>query len=608
MKSRVLHYTYILVLFFSCACQPGRKETQAKTSSGTLKRLSYQRLEIKPEEIRKYIIEHCEQSKVQTPIAISIKLFYKKKETFLWLGKYMLAPQADSLLFRLENSSAHGLNPETFYLSNIKNGLKKISTLKLGKGDNINRILAEIEYKLTSAYLHYVCGLSFGFTDPHKIFNNMEDEEEKNGKPLKKLLNGKTPKKELYSIPLDSCDNDFTNKALNYAEKGDAVAFLDSVQPKNIFYVRLQKELERVKQLKEQAFPQIPNIGDTLLKIGDKHPIIPLVAQRLIITGELDKKADLSITDQILTQELINAINRFRKENLIATDNSLGNLTIKALNHPPSYYKSRLQVNMERLRWRPKQEKGDRYILINIAAAMLQAIDGKADTLMEMRVCVGSTKNKTPLLTSTFQYVEMNPYWNVPQSIIMKEIIPSYRKDTSYFSKNRFKVYDKEGHEINPHTVNWFNYEQGVPFDIKQDNKDGNSLGRMIFRFPNTHSVYLHDTPARYAFKLNNRAISHGCVRLENPLGFAYFLLDKQSEIIKDRIRLAIGLSALSEKGKKLKDKEGYKELENYTFRTYIPIFMEYYTNFISKDGQLSYCEDSYAFDPPLLKALEQLN
>ena len=127
--------------------------------------------------------------------------------------------------------------------------------------------------------------------------------------------------------------------------------------------------------------------------------------------------------------------------------------------------------------------------------------------------------------------MELNPYWNVPQSIIRKEIIPTYRRDTTYFTRNRMKVYDKNGLQVNPHQVNWAKYAgKGVPYTVKQDNKTGNSLGRIIFRFPNPHSVYLHDTPSRWAFTRNNRAVSHGCVRLQKALDFAFFLLKEPDE------------------------------------------------------------------------------
>lgn len=103
-------------------------------------------------------------------------------------------------------------------------------------------------------------------------------------------------------------------------------------------------------------------------------------------------------------------------------------------------------------------DKGQKYVIANVAAFMLQAINEETDSITEMRICVGSVKNKTPLLSSRIYYMELNPYWNVPQSIIRKEIIPTYRRDTTYFTRNRMKVYDKNGLQVNPHQVNWAKY------------------------------------------------------------------------------------------------------------------------------------------------------
>ncbi|MEG1838591.1 MAG: L,D-transpeptidase family protein [Bacteroidaceae bacterium] len=267
-----------------------------------------------------------------------------------------------------------------------------------------------------------------------------------------------------------------------------------------------------------------------------------------------------------------------------------------------------LRINMERLRWQTQREKTNRYIQVNVAAYMLQAIDVTADSMLEMRICCGSARHKTPLLASSIRYIEMNPYWNVPKTIIKKEIIPAYCRDTAYFTKNNMKVYDKAGMQVDPHAVSWNSYKGYPPFEVKQDNKEGNSLGRIIFRFPNIHDVYLHDTPMKSSFLRERRGVSHGCVRLEQPLNFASFLLKEKDELTVDRIRTAMDLPALSERGKKITKREDYQELKYYSLKEYIPVFLDYYTMYLSKDGKLKYCEDTYVFDPPLLEALDKLN
>ena len=273
------------------------------------------------------------------------------------------------------------------------------------------------------------------------------------------------------------------------------------------------------------------------------------------------------------------------------------------------YYWDCLLLNLERARWQYALDKGKKYVVANVAAFMLQAVNEETDSILEMRICVGSVRNKTPLLSSRIYYMELNPYWNVPQSIIRKEIIPTYRRDTTYFTRNRMKVYDKNGTQVDPHSIKWAKYAgKGVPYTVKQDNKTGNSLGRIIFRFPNPYSVYLHDTPSRWAFMRKNRAVSHGCVRLQKALDFAFFLLEEPDELLEDRIRIAMDLKPISEEGKKLPISAAYRELKHYSLEKYVPLFIDYQTVYLSADNNLMYCDDIYKYDPSLLKAMTDLD
>lgn len=608
MKHPLFCYLCIFLSLILLACQPKKEKPDVTSFAEHPQTRLNPKYQINSTRIRQWIRDQIREDRGRTPVARSMEEFYRTQPSFLWLGSFRIESQVDSLLAYLEKSSEHGLNPERFRLSDIESDLNKLNRLHLEKGENINLLLARLEYNLTAAYLHYVCGMNFGFVDPRPILNNLEVEEGKDGKPLKPSGGGKVAMKELYSEALQSCDSAFLQAALTAAGKRKADSFLRKSGSSSPSYSRLQAELARLERLSADSFPSIPAIGDTLLECGDRSRVVPLVAERLRITGEWIPEHSGTRSGEILTQELMDAVNLFRKENGLAEDTSLGSLTIRALNLPVAYYTDRLRVNLERLRWKPKLSKGDRYVVVNVASFRLQAVDTRADTVLEMKICVGNKRNKTPLLSSTIRYMELNPYWNVPQSIIIREIIPSFRKDTTYFTRNRFKIYDKEGRAVSPHRIDWSKYREGVPFDVKQDNKDGNSLGRMIFRFPNTHSVYLHDTPAKYGFRLDNRAISHGCVRLEKPLDFAYFLMRERDEKNRDRIRLAVGLPALSEEGRKLTGKKGYKELEYYSFKSSVPLFMEYYTVSVLKDGKIRYENDPYLYDKPLLQALDRRN
>lgn len=592
MKRIVLSFLILLVVV--SACKEEKPKSPVVLSLSSFHELVHPSYLINPDSIRQYVrvnLSNASDTMVWDSAMVS---YYAADSAALFWMKDGVGQYADSLLYWLENSHRHGLNPALFNVSDIRTDLERFRSLQLHEDETINHLLARLEYGLTSSYLFYTCGLKYGFISPVQLLNNQEEDAKKKSNTEKQ--------NEPYPIPLKECSKEFALEALASLRQNPFAAFRQA-QPTSPFYLSMQKELARLDSIGEAEFEEIPLIGDTLLKVGERHRIIPLIAGRLMQTGELKQSSG-----DTLTSALLEAVNQFRLTNRLSTDNSIGTYTIRYLNRPLAYYKDHLQINLERARWQYKPEKGSKYVIGNIAAFMLQAFNEEVDSILEMRICCGSVRNKTPLLYSKIYYMELNPYWNVPQNIIRKEIIPSYRRDTTYFTRNRMKVYDRNGNRVNPHDIKWSKYTAGVPFTVKQDNKEGNSLGRIIFRFPNPYAVYLHDTPSRWAFNRSNRAVSHGCVRLERALDFAFFLLEKPDELLEDRIRIAMDIAPKSDEGKKLNRSEAYRELKHYSLKEAIPLFLDYQTMYLAADGKLSYCEDIYKYDDPLLEALNKLN
>lgn len=593
MKRIVLSFLILLVVV--SACKEEKPKSPVVLSLSSFHELVHPAYLINPDSIRQYVRVNLSNANDTMAWDSAMVSYYAADSAALFWMKDGVGQYADSLLYWLENSHRHGLNPALFNVSGIRTDLERFRSLQLHEDETINHILARLEYGLTSSYLFYTCGLKYGFISPVQLLNNQEEDVKKK--------NDTEKQKEPYPIPLKKCSKEFALEALASLGQNPFAAFRQA-QPTSPFYLSMQKELVRLDSIGEAEFEEIPLIGDTLLKVGERHRIIPLIAGRLMQTGELKQQ----VSGDTLTSVLLEAVNEFRLTNRLSTDNSIGTYTIRYLNRPLAYYKDHLLINLERARWQYKSEKGSKYVIGNIAAFMLQAFNEEVDSILEMRICCGSVRNKTPLLYSKIYYMELNPYWNVPQNIIRKEIIPSYRRDTTYFTRNRMKVYDKNGNRVNPHDIKWAKYTAGVPFTVKQDNKEGNSLGRIIFRFPNPYAVYLHDTPSRWAFNRSNRAVSHGCVRLERALDFAFFLLEKPDELLEDRIRIAMDIAPKSDEGKKLNRSEAYRELKHYSLKEAIPLFLDYQTMYLAADGKLSYCEDIYKYDDPLLEALNKLN
>lgn len=265
--------------------------------------------------------------------------------------------------------------------------------------------------------------------------------------------------------------------------------------------------------------------------------------------------------------------------------------------------REKIAVNMERCRWRtPRPQK--KYVWVNLAAMTLYAVDEEKETSLAMKVCGGNLKHKTPLLTSEIQRVDMNPYWNIPYSIIKKEIAPLHAQDIAYFTRNRIRIFDKStGEEIDPSLATADLLKSGT-CHLRQDNGEGNSLGRLIFRFPNNFSVYLHDTNNKGAFLRNNRAISHGCIRLEKPLELAIFLMENPQEKEIDEIRMAIDLPPLKAKGTPVERKEENLKSKTHRFNPPIPVYLVYYTLYPNPRGELEHAQDVYGYDKIILKKI----
>ncbi|MES2827886.1 MAG: L,D-transpeptidase family protein [Bacteroidota bacterium] len=292
-------------------------------------------------------------------------------------------------------------------------------------------------------------------------------------------------------------------------------------------------------------------------------------------------------------------------------------------------------VNMERQRWKlPKL--GDEYVEVNIPDFSLTWFN-KGDTLSHMNVCVGGkreddyaakiqqylkTKNlddkpknhETPILYSKFNAIQVNPIWNIPVSIARSEIYYMAMKDPYYLSNNNIKVYYKGREVMDPDTIQWNKYpREKLPFQFKQGSGDGNALGKFKFIFDNNSSVYLHDTNNKTAFKYTNRAISHGCVRVERPLEFAENLIKDKYEY--DLLRMEVNLPPVD-----TTKMERYKQIlakKSDTLKTFtlkpkwfgvkkqIPIVINYLTAW-AQDGIVQYRPDVYQLDETLYNAMRK--
>jgi murein L,D-transpeptidase YcbB/YkuD len=294
----------------------------------------------------------------------------------------------------------------------------------------------------------------------------------------------------------------------------------------------------------------------------------------------------------------------------------------------------RIISNMERCRWHHKKQpaKDQRYVFVNIPSQQLWAI--RPDSVFSMRICCGAWGTKTPLLVSAINRVELNPEWKIPFNIVRDEV-SHHAGDSAYFARHNYYIM-KGGSEVSAKSVTPAQMRAGG-YRVAQRSGAGNSLGRIIFRFPNQFDVYLHDTNNRSAFNAERRTVSHGCVRVQRPFDLAMFVLPDATERLLDEMRISIDLKPESEWGKnymkereelKARRAEAEKVAENnseeavelppspdkkYPTRLkstvsvdHVPVIIDYYTLYPNPEtGKWETWRDRYEYDKAIIEYIK---
>jgi murein L,D-transpeptidase YcbB/YkuD len=257
-------------------------------------------------------------------------------------------------------------------------------------------------------------------------------------------------------------------------------------------------------------------------------------------------------------------------------------MALAAERQAPTGRLEQLEMNLERWRWAPR-DLGDRYVLINVPAYQMQVMEGDTPVLA-MRIIVGASETQTPLFSDEMTYVVFSPYWNIPSSILAEETLPRVAKDPEYLQRNNIEVVGTSGDGVvDASSIDWSDEEATKGLRFRQAPGPENALGLVKFIFPNHFNVYLHDTPGDKLFFEDERALSHGCIRVEQPVALATYVLREQPQWTEPRIRKA--MSQQHEQTVKLKDG--------------LPVHIGYWTAWADADGKtVTYTDDPYGIDP----------
>jgi murein L,D-transpeptidase YcbB/YkuD len=492
-----------------------------------------------------------------------LPVFYRRRNYRpAWIRADGYLPIIDQLNGAIRRASRVGLDPSSYHLSAIEGLIIHIADQKLAEIEPDQQSLIDLELLSTDSYLMLASHLAGGRVNPETIHTEWMVTQ---------------PEFDLAAA---------LQKALDRNNLQDA---LTDLQPSHPGYGALAAMLERYRLL-DLRLSRAPLPSGPSLQAGDYDLRVSLLRTRLIDLGDLD--VTLEEAPYRFDQRVEEAVKRFQRRHGLEDDGIVGPATLSELNVPLEQRIRQIELNLERWRWIP-HELGRRYILVNIAGYQLYAVENQHRRL-EMRVVVGRNYRRTPVFSEKMTYLVLNPDWNVPKSIAVKDILPKVKEDPSYLQRLGFKVYDSwqdDAAEIDPAAIDWSSISsRNFRFRLVQAPGPQNALGRIKFMLPNKYAVYLHDTPSQQLFQQARRGFSSGCIRVENPFRLAAYVLQGQEDWTEEKLEAAV--------------KSGKKRIIG--LQGPVPVHLLYWTAWVDDEGELNFRKDIYDRDEPLDRALKE--
>ena len=393
------------------------------------------------------------------------------------------------------------------------------------------------------------------------------------------LSNGKLNPKKLYGdwdLKPNTID---INKLLASGIQGDSIGkVFASVKPNHAVYKSLKEALEKIEHYPKDTIKTIP-FTSKIVKNDTANSLIA-IKRKLIFWHDLN--ATDSIT-AVYDKKTFAAVKNFQRRHGLAIDGVIGQGTVDALNFTRIQRKRQIIANLERWRWYPR-DFGDHYVIINIPGYYLRIIKDN-DTIERKRVVVGKATRKTPILSAAFNNIVFNPTWTVPPTIIREDLVPAATNNRGYFAARSITIYDAKGAIVDPQQ---WNPKKPHAYRYVQAPSYYNSLGVVKFNFPNHYTVYLHDTNHRDFFGKNSRSLSSGCVRVEDPIPMAAYMLNDSIRWSRTKIDTLIAS----------------KKTTTIALKQKIRLHQLYWTAWMDKNGDFEFRTDIYNLDAALYDKL----
>ncbi|GGF06804.1 L,D-transpeptidase family protein [Hymenobacter cavernae] len=509
------------------------------------------------------------------------KKFYRERDFRLgWFRNHELLPQAQTMLGVINKAADEGLDPKDY---KIKDFDKLFAELDEAKSDSTKRnsLEKEIDVALSGTYFKWASDFYRGTVNPREVKNidwNVKRNKIKLHKALMTILKERESTYPYYEF-----------------------------EPLHPEYDRLKKALAEYRAIQRNGgWPTLP--ATTKLRPGDVSPAVALLHKRLL--GDKAAPAPAASTTETpavavantsatavgtaapaekYDSELVSAVKSFQQQNGLMANGIVSGETLKTLNIPVDSRINQIIVNMERWRWVPKRFEPN-YLLVNIPDYTLHVVENNKEAF-NMRVIVGKTLNATPVFSDKMEYVVLAPYWNVPMSIIQKELRPRLMADPvgtlNRLDMEVVKGWGRKATPVDPSSIDWANVNQSnFKYTVRRRPGPKNDLGDVKFIFPNSQDIYLHDTPHDELFSQGKRGFSHGCVRVQEPIKLAEYLLRDRPEW--DQQAILDTIANHREKYITLKEK--------------LPVYLVYFTAWVDEAGALHFRDDIYGHDKALAK------
>lgn len=468
-----------------------------------------------------------------------------------------------ALIAAVEGAAAHGLAPGSFPLNALRHA-----------GDAEPAVLsatqqAERELLLSDTLARLLRQIRYGVLDPRQLYRDW------NFTPMPGPHQRAT---ELAAV-------------LRAEDLGAAIALQ---APEPALYRALQQALVHYQARIGDDWPRVP--AGVTLRPGERNPRVAALRARLQAEGGPERVhleragADLGATPDpaYYDEALAEAVKGFQRRHGMDDDAAVGRQTLAALNTTPAQRVEQVRANLERLRWVASDLQGDR-LLVDITGYRAELRLG-GETLWSARVIVGKPTRRTPSLRDKVVNLVFNPKWVVPPTILREDVIPAVARGTDYLDKHRLSIFDRDGEAVDPAEIDWSGARSGgFPYRVVQASGADGSLGRIKFSLSNPYSIYLHDTNARSLFGRSERALSSGCVRVEQPEALALLLLDNPQRWSAEALQQAL------DSGRTQTQRVGRD----------VTVLLHYTTAGLNADGTLQLRNDIYGHDRTVAAALD---